>query len=185
MSRLQICLCMLLHLHGNQSLQSLLSWLPVQYSIYGILPHHRQYNSKLIESKSDATVFNSFDIFTTHTIHRYFKLELISTLSALTSYFRDSSIFLGPHLRLVSQRAECSADPATLSTSQLSKNPPNHLKHLLPLYFLNSTPEKFPAHYTSCAHKNVDSLLVWFPCQPSGGTVAFQSLISQCRTPRC
>lgn len=41
---------------------------------------------------------------------------------------------------------------------------------------LNSTPDKFPAHFISCAHKNDSLLLVWFPCQSSGGTVAFLSL---------
>lgn len=87
MSRFQICLCMPSHAL-IQKLVVLFSLILV-YLIYSISPYLSQYDSQVIEIK---TVSNSCDIFTTHTSHRYFKLELISTMSALTSYLQDSSI---------------------------------------------------------------------------------------------
>lgn len=53
----------------------------------------------------------------------------------------------------------------------LNKSPQAYPATLL----LNSTLDKFPAHFTSCTHKSDSLKSVKFQCYPTGGTVAFLS----------
>lgn len=155
MSRFQICYAFTF----AWNLKHVELWIPVQYSIYSILHYLSQYHCQLIEIKSNAVPFH---IFATHTLAtdisswNQFPQRQHSPLASGTGLFPRRH-----PLCLLSQKAERSADPATLSTSsELSKNPHRSPQASSATLLLNSTPDKFPAHFTSCAHKN-DGLLCW------------------------
>lgn len=108
----------------------------LQNSMSSISPYLSRFDSHLIEIKINATVFNSCSCTShTHTSHRYFKLESISTVSAFSSYLQGSSISSEDPLyaQLVRNLCVLQSLQHCQPLHSCLKMPTNHLKHLLPL----------------------------------------------------
>lgn len=93
-----------------------------------------------------------------HTLAKsYFKPRLISTASALDSYLQDGCIssegplyaLLARNVSVVQSLQHCSPLHRRL------KMPTNHLELLRLTLILNSTPDRFPAHFLSCARTDL------------------------------
>lgn len=101
----------------------------------------------------------------------YFKMELISTASALDSSLQDGYIssedplyaLLARNLSVVQSLQHCQPLHRRL------KMPTNHLEHLRLTLLLNSTPDRFPSPF---CFRRQDRPDVRFIGEPSGGTVA-------------